>query len=79
MVLKLILCGRHNLSSGDPERGDQPEQKEDDLDSTDDGEASQESHGASNETQLGLQLDLLVSLDVVEGGRVKVDLDKLKS
>ena len=26
----------------------------------DDGEASEESHGASNETQLGLRLDLLV-------------------
>ena len=50
------------------------EEKEDDLNPTDDGEASEESHGASNETQLGLRLDLLVSLDVVEGGRVKVDL-----
>ena len=47
-----------------------PKQKEDDLNPTDDGEASEESHGASNETQLGLRLDLLVSLDVVKGGRV---------
>ena len=37
-----------------------------------------ESHGASNETQLGLRLDLLVSLDVVKGRRVKVDLHQLK-
>ena len=51
-----------------------PEEKEDDLNPTDDGEASEESHGASNKTQLGLRLDLLVSLDVVKGGRVKVDL-----
>ena len=51
-----------------------PEKKEDNLDPTDDGEASEESHGASNEAQLCLRLDLLVSLDVVEGGRVKVDL-----
>ena len=50
---------------------DQPKQEEDDLNPTDDGEASEESHGASNETQLGLRLDLLVSLDVVKGGRVK--------
>ena len=50
-----------------------PEEKEDDLHPTDDGKASEESHGASNETQLGLRLDLLVSLDVVKGGRVKVD------
>ena len=52
----------------------QPDDEEDDLHPTDDGEASEESHGASNETQLGLRLDLLVSLDVVKGGRVKVDL-----
>ena len=56
-----------------------PEQEEDDLDSTDDGEASEKSHGASNETQLGLRLDLLVSLDVVKGGRVKVDFHQLES
>ena len=56
-----------------------PEEKEDDLDATDDGEPSEEPHGASNKTQLGLRLDLLVSLDVVEGCRVKTDLHKLKS
>ena len=55
-----------------------PEQKEDDLNTTDDGEPSEETHGASNETQLGLRLDLLVSLDVVKGGRVKVDLYQLQ-
>ena len=54
------------------------EEKEDDLNPTDDGEASEEPHGASNETQLGLRLDLLVSLDVVKGGRVKVDLYQMK-
>ena len=55
----------------------QPQEKEDDLDPADDGEPSEETHGASNETQLGLRLDLLVSLDVVEGRRVKVDLHQL--
>ena len=54
-----------------------PEEKEDGLHPADDGKASEESHGASNETQLGLRLDLLVSLDVVEGGRVEVDLNQL--
>ena len=29
---------------------DAPEEKEDDLDATDDGESSEETHGASNET-----------------------------
>ena len=55
-----------------------PEEKEDDLDATDDGEPSEEPHGASNETQLCLHFDLLVSLDVVEGGRVEVDFHQLK-
>ena len=55
-----------------------PEEKEDDLNSADDGKSSEKSHGASNKTQLGLHLDLLVSLDVVKGGRVKVDLHQLK-
>ena len=49
-------------------------QKVSNLCSTDDGEPSEESHGASDETQLGLGLDLLVPLDVVKGRRVKVDL-----
>ena len=53
---------------------DQPEEKKDNFNSADDGEAGEESHGASNETQLGLRLDLFVSLDDVKGGRVKVDL-----
>ena len=56
----------------------QPEEKEDDLDATDDGESSEKSHGASNKTQLGLHLDLLVLLNVVKGGRVKVDLHQLE-
>ena len=45
----------------------------------DDGEASEESYGASNETQLGLRLNLLVSLYVIKGGCVKIDLDQLES
>ena len=55
-----------------------PEKKEDDLDATDDGEPSEETHGASNETQLGVIFDLPVSLDVVKGRCVKVDLDQLE-
>ena len=56
----------------------QPEEKEDNLNPADDGEPSEESHGASNETQLGLRLDLLVSFDVVKGGRVKTNCNKLE-
>ena len=50
--------------------------KADNLNPADDGESSQKSHGASDQAQLGLELDLPVSLDLVIGGRVKVDLDK---
>ena len=63
---------------GNVEGADQLEKKEEDFDPTYDGEASEEPHGASNETQLGLHLDLLVSLNVVEGRRVKVDLNQLE-
>ena len=38
------------------------------------GESSEESYGASDEAQLGLRVDLLVPLDVVEGRRVKVEM-----
>ena len=57
----------------------QPEEKEDDLHHADDGEPSEEPHGASNQAQLSLRLDLLVSLDVVKGGRVKVDLNQVEA
>ena len=79
MVLKFFLCCRQKPGSSNLERAKESEEKEDDLDSADDGEPSEEPHGASNEAQLGLDLDLLVSLNVVEGRRVKVDLHQLKS
>ena len=75
--MKLCLSCRHRSSN--PERADQPEEKEDNLDAADDRESSEEPHGAPDETQLGLCLDLLVSLDVVKCSRVKVDLNQLKS
>ena len=52
--------------------------KVDDFNSTDDGEASEETHGASDEADLVLQLDLLIPLDLVKGGCVKKDLDQLQ-
>ena len=57
---------------------DQPEEKVDGLNTTDDRESSQEPHGSSNETQLGLKLDLLVSFNLVECCRVKVDMHQMK-
>ena len=47
------------------------------LDPTDYRESREKSHGAPNEAELGLKLDPLVSLDLVKGGRVKVDLNHL--
>ena len=59
-------------------RTDQLKKKEDDLDATDDREPSEESHGSPDKTEGGGELDLLVPLDLVEGGRVQVDLDQLQ-
>ena len=77
-IMKYCLCGRHNIKPRNFDRTDQLEKKEYDLYTADDGEASEEPHGASDETQLSLCLDLLVPLDLVEGGRVKVDLYQLQ-
>ena len=57
---------------------DELNKKIQDLYTTDDGEPSEESHGASYETQLALELDLSVSLDLVVGCRVEENVDKLK-
>ena len=78
-IVKNFPFWRQNITLRNLEGSDQLEKKEDDLDTADDGEPSEESHGASNETQLGFGLDLLVSLDVVKGGRVKVDLYQMES
>ena len=43
-----------------------------------DGEPSEESHGASNEAELSLQSQLSVSLDLIVAGRHKVDLDQVQ-
>ena len=55
---------------------EQLNQQENDLDAADDGEPRKEPHRASDETQLGLSLDLPVLRDVIKGRRVKVDPHK---
>ena len=77
MVFKLFLSYCHNISFGDPERFDQFDQKENELDAADDGESSQETHGASDQTELSLKLDLLVFFYPIEGCRVEVDLNQM--
>ena len=49
-----------------------PEQIVDNLNTTEDGKASEEAEGASKEPKLILQAVLDISLDLVIGGRVKV-------
>ena len=58
-------------------RHDELEEKGNNLYTTDYREPCQKSHGASNQADLGIKLDLLVSLYVVECCRVEIDLDKL--
>ena len=50
----------------------------DDLDPTEDGEAGEESHGAADEAELGLQGHLHIPLYLVIGRSVEVDLDQLQ-
>ena len=79
VVLKLFLCCCNNVSFGDPKRFDEFDQKEDNLDAADDGESSEEPHGASDEAELCVKLDLLVAFYLVKGCRVKVDLNQVNS
>ena len=74
MVAKPILGWFWDLK-----RRNESKQEEDDLDTADDRESCQESHGASNQTYLGVKLDLLVFLYLVKGCCVKIYQDQLKS
>ena len=78
MILKLVPCWQNNIILGNSERPDEFDQKEDNLDATDDGESSEEPHGASDEAELCIELDLLVAFYLVKGCRVKVDLNQVK-
>ena len=76
LAISMVLVSNCNFDINHNEN--QPDQEEDDLNPTDDGEATEKPQGASDHTQLGVELHLLVSLDVVEGGRVKEDLNQLQ-
>ena len=58
MVLKLAPSSRDQIGPGNPEGEEEPDQVVDDLDPTEEGEASEEAHSASNEPQLGLRCHL---------------------
>ena len=74
MVASLPLLGRH-LPFMDSHGHDEFYSKVDNLDTTEDGEAGEEPHGAADETDLGGQSHLHIPFNLVIGGRVKVDLD----
>ena len=73
-----ILHGKINLFAISKKLVGELGQKEENLNATNDRKPRKESHGASNEAELGLCLDLLVPLNVVKGGRVKEDTDESK-
>ena len=73
-----FLCCCNNIRFCDPKRFDEFDQKEDNLDAADDGEPTEEPHGASDEAKLCVKLDLFVAFYLVKGCRVKVDLNQAK-
>ena len=76
--MKLVASCKNSIILGNSERPDDFDQKEDNFDATDDGESSEEPHGASDEAELCVKLDLLVAFYLVKGRRVKVDLNQVK-
>ena len=73
--LSLLHC---QIRPSDSHCHEQFDGKVDDLDPTEDGEAGEEPHGAADEAELGFQCHLHVSLYLVIGGRVEVDLYQLQ-
>ena len=79
MIPELILDCGSQLAVPHPERGKEPDGVVDDLDPTEDGEASEETHRSPDEAKLGLQGHLLVLFNLVIGRGVKVDLNEVDS
>ena len=73
-----ILHGKINLFAISKKLVGELGQKKENLNATNDGKPRKETHGASNEAELGLCFNLLVPLDIVKGGRVKINTDKSK-
>ena len=69
-----MLLPSSDKSEGHEELGEEV----DDLHGAEDGEAGEESHGAPDQTQLGVDCHLHISLYAVIGPRVKVDLNHLQ-
>ena len=67
MILELFLGSSCHFSVPQSERSKEPDGIVDDLDPTEDGEASEEAHRSSYEAKLGLQSHLLVLFHLVVG------------
>ena len=76
----IIFCGDNQacLNFGFDKSSTKPSGKVQNFNPTDEGESGEKSHGASNQAQLSLKLDLLVPHNLVVGGRVKEYVDKLQ-
>ena len=61
-----LVCSGH-VRVLHPERGKEPDGVVDNLDPTEDGEASEEAHRSPNETKLSLQGHLFVLFHLVVG------------
>ena len=77
MIPELFPCNSGHIGLLHSERGKEPNGKVDDLNSTEDGEASEEAHRSPNEAKLSLQGHLLVLLHQVIRRCVKEDFNKV--
>ena len=78
MIPELFLGCSSQISLPHPERGKELDGVVDDLDPTEDGEASEETHRSSDEAKLGFQGHLLVLFHFVIGGCVNEDLNEVQ-
>ena len=78
VIPELILGWSSHVNFVHPEWGEELDGVVDDLDPTEDGEASEETHRSSDEAKLGFQGHLLVLLHFVVGWSVEEDLDEVQ-
>ena len=72
------LCFQCLIRTGGVEGHQKHDDKVDDLDPTEDGEASEEPHGAADHADKGLKGDLYILLYLVIWGSVEVDLNQVQ-
>ena len=75
-MVNFRVDGQVCLNFGFDKSNAEPCDKVKNFNTADEGEPGEKPHGASNQTELVLKLDLLVSHDLVVGGSVKEYVDK---